>query len=70
VVAVADVYDALTSVRPYKRAWGVDAAYEFLRSQRDRHFDARLVDAFAGARTEVLSVQEELRDQQQAGAAK
>ena len=70
VVAVADVYDALTSVRPYKLAWGADAAYEFLRGQRDRHFDPRLVDAFMGARTDVLSVQQALRDQQQTGAAR
>jgi two-component system response regulator RpfG len=69
VVAVADVYDALTSVRPYKRAWRADDAFEFLRGQRGRHFDPRLVDAFVSVRPDVLRVQEELRDQDQAGAA-
>ncbi|MDP2828911.1 MAG: response regulator [Sulfuricellaceae bacterium] len=46
IVAVADVFDALTSARPYKQAWPVAAAVDFLREQRDRHFQASLVDLF------------------------
>ena len=48
IVAVADVYDALTSVRPYKTAWPSEQAFEYLAAQRGRHFDPRLVDAFVG----------------------
>jgi two-component system response regulator RpfG len=62
IVAVADVYDALTSVRPYKKAWPNDDALQFLRSQRRAHFDPRLVDAFLGVRSEVERVQQEWRD--------
>ena len=62
IVAVADVFDALTSTRPYKRAWEVDQALEFLCAQRGRHFDPQLVDAFAGVREEVRRIQRELRD--------
>ena len=69
VVAVADVYDALTSVRPYKRAWDADHAFAYLQGQRARHFDPHLVDAFVSVRSDVLRVQEELRDQDQAGSA-
>ena len=46
IVAIADVFDALTSVRPYKAAWPVEEAVEFLRQQRGQHFDPALVDLF------------------------
>jgi len=59
IVAVADVYDALTSVRPYKTAWPSEQAFEHLAAQRGRHFDARLVEAFLGVREQVLEVQRE-----------
>jgi two-component system response regulator RpfG len=62
IVAVADVFDALTSVRPYKKAWPLDEAFEFLGQQRGRHFDPQLVDAFCGVREQVQRIQAELRD--------
>jgi putative two-component system response regulator len=46
IVAVADVFDALTSVRPYKKAWSVEQACGYLREQRGVHFDPQLVDLF------------------------
>ena len=46
VVAVADVFDALVSERPYKHAWPLAEGIEFLKSQRGRHFDSRCIDAF------------------------
>jgi putative two-component system response regulator len=46
IVAVADVFDALTSVRPYKEAWSVEQACDYLRAQRGLHFEPRLVDLF------------------------
>jgi two-component system response regulator RpfG len=57
IVAVADVYDALTSIRPYKKAWPCDEAVAQLQSQRGLHFDPRVVDAFLGVRDEVMRVQ-------------
>ncbi len=68
VVAVADVYDALTSVRPYKKAWPTDEAFDFLRQQRGKHFDPHLVDAFIGVQGEVGRIQRELRDPEGARA--
>jgi putative two-component system response regulator len=47
IVAIADVFDALTSVRPYKKAWTEEEAVNFLREQKGRHFDPVLVDLFA-----------------------
>ncbi|WP_058051044.1 two-component system response regulator [Janthinobacterium sp. Ant5-2-1] len=46
IVAVADVFDALTSVRPYKREWSVIDAVGYLQEQKGSHFDARLVELF------------------------
>ncbi|WP_235693030.1 PAS domain S-box protein [Deinococcus aquaedulcis] len=48
IVAVADVYDALTSERPYKRAWTHEAAVAELRAQAGRQFDPQVVAAFEG----------------------
>ena len=62
IVAVADVYDALTSVRPYKKAWKPDDALDYLRTQRGKHFDPRLVDAFLGMSERILEVQRDLQD--------
>jgi len=63
VVAVADVYDALTAVRPYKKAWPVEEAFAYLRNQRGRHFDPNMVDAFLGVANDVARIQRELGDQ-------
>ena len=44
IVAVADVFDALISPRPYKEAWSIDAALAYLYAQRGRLFDPRCVE--------------------------
>jgi putative two-component system response regulator len=46
IVAVADVFDALTSERPYKKAWTMEEAVEEMRRQSGRQFDPRVVEAF------------------------
>ncbi len=46
IVAVADVFDALTNERPYKQAWPYKEAVEEIQRQRGRQFDPRVVDAF------------------------
>ncbi len=62
IVAVADVFDALTSVRPYKPAWKSEAAYEYLVSQKGSHLDPYLVDAFLGVKEEAALIQSEFSD--------
>ena len=68
VVAVADVFDALTSVRPYKKAWSLEDAFDYLRAQRERHFDPKLVDAFLGVANDVARIQRELGEPHAADA--
>ncbi len=46
IVAVADVFDALTSDRVYRKAFSVEDAVQMMREQRGRHFDPVLLDAF------------------------
>ena len=58
IVAIADVFDALTSVRPYKPAWSVEDTLEFLIGNRGSHFDPRLIDLFVEHLPEVLRVKE------------
>ena len=56
VVALADVFDALTSARPYKQAWPVEQALEHIRSQRGLHFDPYLTDVFMDCLGDVRAV--------------
>jgi len=46
IVAIADVFDALTSDRVYRKAFPVEEAVQMMREQRGRHFDPVLLDAF------------------------
>jgi len=56
IVAVADVFDALTSERPYKRPWPIDKARGFLEEQAGGHFDPACVRAFLSVWDEVLAI--------------
>ena len=56
IVAVADVFDALTSVRPYKAAWEIDRALDLIRKSSGGHFDPECVTAFFDVFDEILQV--------------
>lgn len=62
IVAVADVYDALTSVRPYKEAWSSARAVQYLVEQRGRHFCSACVEAFLTRQDQIREIQKALRD--------
>ena len=63
VVAVADVFDALTSSRPYKSAWELDSAVAFLNEGRSSHFDPNCVDAFLQDWPAILEIRERFQDE-------
>jgi putative two-component system response regulator len=63
IVAVADVFDALTSERPYKKAWTFDQAVSFLREGAGRHFDAACVEAFLVRMDDVLAIHARFQDE-------
>ena len=62
IVAVADVFDALVSERPYKHAWPVSEGIDYLKAQRGRHFDPRCVDAFLADPNKIDAIIKELGD--------
>jgi len=62
IVAVADVFDALTSARPYKPAWEIERAAAFVRDNAGSHFDPACVDAFFAAWDAVMEVRGRYQD--------
>ena len=56
IAAVADVFDALTSLRPYKLPWSFDAAVEHLISERGRHFSPEAIDVFTAHLEEIREI--------------
>ncbi|WP_232782980.1 HD domain-containing phosphohydrolase [Bacillus sp. BA3] len=46
IVAIVDVFDALTSRRPYKDSWSVERALSFINEQKGKHFDPSIVVSF------------------------
>ncbi|MEY2632931.1 MAG: hypothetical protein RIR00_1585, partial [Pseudomonadota bacterium] len=63
IVAVADVFDALTSERPYKKAWPVEDARKLLVDGRGQHFDPVCVDAFLEIWDEAMGIREQFGDE-------
>jgi hemerythrin-like metal-binding protein len=62
ICSVADVFDALTSARPYKDIWPVEEAVDWIKDQAGQQFDPEIVDAFVHALPEILRVKELYRD--------
>jgi putative two-component system response regulator len=63
ICAICDVFDALTSERPYKKAWPVEEAVAFLHQQKGQHFDPHLVELFEAILDEVLSYRSDHLDE-------
>lgn len=62
IVAVADVFDALSSSRPYKKAFPIERCLKILVKGRGKHFDPRVVDAFLRRTEEAIQIMEEYMD--------
>jgi putative two-component system response regulator len=56
IVAIADVFDALTMRRPYKEPWPVEKAMALIRDEAGKHFDPQLVERFIAIEAEVLAI--------------
>ena len=65
IVALADVFDALTTKRPYKSAWPVEKALDFIIDQKGRHFDPQLVELFIQEINTILAIREKWQDHTQ-----
>lgn len=62
IVAVADVFDALSTKRPYKHAFPCEKCFEIIRHDRGSHFDPTIVDAFLGKARYVEEIQMQYSD--------
>jgi len=58
IAALADVFDALTSVRPYKKAWTVEAAVGLIKENSGKHFDPQLVEVFLQELPGIVEIRE------------
>lgn len=63
IVAIADVFDALISVRPYKPAFTVEDSVAMMVAETGRHFDPTLMVAFEAALPEILRIKEIYADE-------
>jgi len=63
IVAIADVFDALTTARPYKAAWEVDKAVNLIKEESGQHFDPDLVPVFIDQLPQILSIKEKWKEQ-------
>lgn len=58
ITALADVFDALTSVRPYKKAWSIESAVSLIKEQSGKHFDPTLVEYFLASLDALVEIKE------------
>jgi len=64
IVAVADVYDALSSARPYKEAFPREKCFDILQGGRGKHFDPQVLDAFFAQAEHIVDTQMQLMDEE------
>lgn len=57
ITAICDVYDALSSTRPYKKPWSMDEVIAYLTDQSGKHFDPKLVTAFLSILPQISAIQ-------------
>ena len=63
IVAIADVFDALTTARPYKEAWPIEKATDLIRSSAGNHFDPDLAHLFIERLPEILTIRERWKEE-------
>lgn len=62
IVAIADVFDAMSSGRPYKTAFPLDKCFALIEKGHGRHFDPRVADAFLARKEEIIRTHMQFRD--------
>ncbi|MDH3394322.1 MAG: two-component system response regulator [Desulfobulbaceae bacterium] len=62
ITAIADVFDALTSKRPYKEPFPLEKSFAIIRESRGSHFDPEVVDAFFAITDDILKIKQEYQN--------
>lgn len=63
ITAIADVFDALTSKRPYKEPFSLEKSFSVIKDGQGNHFDPDVVDAFLAVQDEILEIKERYKDE-------
>lgn len=64
IAAISDVFDALTSERPYKKAWSVEKSVGLLKDEAGKHFEPTMVEIFVENLPEILGIKERYLDKE------
>ncbi len=62
IVALADVFDALTSKRPYKDPWPVEETIEYMQKETGRHFDPELISLFVAQLPQIIEIRNKWKE--------
>lgn len=62
ITAIADVFDALTSKRPYKEPFSLEKSFAIIQESKGSHFDPKVVDAFFAINDEILKIKQEYQN--------
>ena len=65
ITAIADVFDALTTNRPYRKAIDIDTAFKMIQEEAGTHFDPELVKIFLDIKKEIVEIKEYLKDEEE-----
>jgi putative two-component system response regulator len=65
IVAITDVFDALTMARPYKEPWPIEKSFTHIQDGAGQHFDPKIVDCFLSIRSEILAAKDEWHEIEQ-----
>ena len=63
IVAIADVFDALTSKRPYKGAFSLAKSFDIIKEGQGSHFDPELVNVFFSIKDEIVAIKDKYKDE-------
>jgi response regulator RpfG family c-di-GMP phosphodiesterase len=62
ITAIADVFDALSSERVYKKAWSIEKIFQLFKDEKGKHFDPKLVDLFFDNLDKFLQIRGRYKD--------
>ena len=62
ITAIADVFDALSSERVYKKAWSLEEVLKLFNEEKGKHFDPNLIDVFMNNLDDILEIKEKFKD--------
>jgi len=62
ISALADVFDALTSKRPYKEAWSIEKTMQYMKDQSDRQFEPKLIELLESELDKILAIKLQFQD--------